>query len=515
MNTVKQHKTETPVSITKEYIFVLTAALVLYTATCAPAILWQDSGLYVYRILTNDMQGNLGLALSHPLYFIIAIGVKHLNIGDLAWRINMLSAFFGAIAIANLFLILRLWLNKIVPAIISAITLAVSWTFWQHAVIAETDTLTISLILLEILLLLLYCKTNKIKYIYLLSLANGLAFANHMLAILSLVCYLVFICVLLARKEMKFKTLCVTAAIWIIAAAPYEFLIIRQLIETADFTATMKSAAFGDIWQKQVLNTTINKKIIFENIAFIGYTFPTPNILLFIPGLLVLWKKSPRKSFANILFALLVIYFIFAFRYTIPSRFSFFLPFYCIFAIIISLGADSLINRFNRKYITSAIIILAFIPIIIYSVAPALARNHYKALGQRRQRPYRDEYKYFLQPWKNNCTGAQRFAREALEAVEQNAIIYAYTTDVHALLYIQEYNQIRPDVMLVSDFDSGKNAPEFNQSTIEHLIKEHTVYVNSPFRGYCPAFILENYDFTKESVLWRVIKPDKSELNSQ
>ncbi len=58
------------------YIAVLLTAAGLYMATCAPGPLWQDSGMLQYRIWHNDIQGNLGLALSHPLYHIIGIGIN-------------------------------------------------------------------------------------------------------------------------------------------------------------------------------------------------------------------------------------------------------------------------------------------------------------------------------------------------------------------------------------------------------------------------------------------------------
>ncbi|GAI78389.1 unnamed protein product, partial [marine sediment metagenome] len=41
------------------YIAVLLAAAVLYIATCAPGPLWQDSGMYQYRIWHNDIEGKL------------------------------------------------------------------------------------------------------------------------------------------------------------------------------------------------------------------------------------------------------------------------------------------------------------------------------------------------------------------------------------------------------------------------------------------------------------------------
>ena len=83
------------------YIAVLLIAAGIYVATCAPGALWQDSGMYQYRILHNNIEGNLGLALSHPLYHIIGIGVKYIRLGEFAYRINLISAVAAAFKIGR------------------------------------------------------------------------------------------------------------------------------------------------------------------------------------------------------------------------------------------------------------------------------------------------------------------------------------------------------------------------------------------------------------------------------
>ncbi|MCK5175496.1 MAG: DUF2723 domain-containing protein, partial [Planctomycetes bacterium] len=155
------------------YVTALLLAGTLYVVSCAPGILWQDSALFVYRTWHNDIQGNLGLALSHPLYFMITIVAKYIPLGELAYRVNLVSALFGAIAVANLFLFLRLWIGRARPAIIGAITLGVSWNFWQHSAIAEVYTLYIAQMLAELIVLLLYIRTKRMRYLYLLGLFNG------------------------------------------------------------------------------------------------------------------------------------------------------------------------------------------------------------------------------------------------------------------------------------------------------------------------------------------------------
>ena len=96
------------------YFAVLFAAIVLYVVSCAPSSLWQDGGMFQHRIWHNDIEGNLGLALSHPLYHIIGIGVKYIPIGEFAYRVNLISAIAAAVAVANLFLLLRLLFSLIV-----------------------------------------------------------------------------------------------------------------------------------------------------------------------------------------------------------------------------------------------------------------------------------------------------------------------------------------------------------------------------------------------------------------
>jgi hypothetical protein len=488
------------------YLLVLVGAGALYVLTCAPAILWQDSGLLVYRIWHNDIEGNLGLALAHPLYMMVGIAVKYILSGDLAYRINLMSAVFGAVTIANLYLLVRLWLGKTLPALVSAITLAVSWTFFNDTATTEIYTLYTALLFGELILLLQYVRTKRIVYLYLLGLFNGLAIANHLWGAISLVCYTVFLVVLLTRRQIKLRHFGIAVVLWVIGAWPYEYVVIKNIIMSGDVAGTLSSAVFGNMWQNRVLNTSISLKMALENVAFVLLNFPTPNIVLLLVGLWALHKKAPSRSFANIIAAMLILYFLFALRYTVADRYVFFLPFYCLGAVLVGLGADIAFERHSRKSLALLVLAFALLPVPVYAVTPALARKVYKPLGRRRQRPYRDEYKYFLQPWKSGYRGAERFAREALDAVEENAIVYAYTTEVHALLYVQEVEGKRQDVGIISSFNSSADRPVLNEQTATSLVRNSALYVVSPVKGYCPAFLLERYDFVRQGLLWKVVE---------
>jgi hypothetical protein len=491
---------------TFNYFAVLLAATVLYAATCAPGPLWQDSGMYQYRIWHNDIEGNLGLALSHPLYHIIGIAVKYIPLGEFTYRVNLISAIAAAFTIANLFLLLRLWLGKNAPAVLAAITLALSWTIWQFASIAEVYTLYSALLFAELIMLLQYTKTRRVGFLYLLALFNGLAIADHMWGIIPFTCYVVFVVVLLVQKQIKLRNLAVFVSLWVIGAAPYEYLIIKNIVQTGDFTSTLASAFFGKRWSGNVLNTHLSARLAVENLIFMAYNFPTPNIIFFFAGLYGLNKVSPSRSFRNILLALLILFFVFAFRYTVPDRYAFFMPFYCLVSILIGVGFNSLVTQLNHKILCRIVFILALLPIPTYIIAPVIAQKMHFNLPTKRNIPYRNDYIWFLRPWQTGNHGPEQFAKQALSDVEKEAIIIADGTTVYPLWYIHEVKETAPDVKIVSSHGSYESPVAFpTADTIGKLVAERAVYVVSPMAGYCPGFLLERYKFERKGVLWKVI----------
>ena len=491
------------------YFAVLVAAAALYIASCAPGTLWQDSGMYQYRIWHNDIEGKLGLALAHPLYHIIGIAAKYIPLGEFAYRVNLISAIAGAIAVANLFLLLRLWLGKNPPALIGALTLALSWTTWQFASIAEVYTLHSALFIAELVMLFQYVKTKRVGYLYLLGLFNGLALSNHMWAAIVFVCYAVFLVVLLVKKQIGAKNFGIIVLLWVIGAAPYEYLIITNAIRTGDLVSTLSSAAFGNQWDSAVLNTSLSARIVKENLIFIAYNYPTPNILLFFVGLWGLYRLSPRRSFGHIILALLILFFVFAFRYDVPDRYAFFMPFYCLAPILIGLGYHNLVRRKKSRLIRYLAAFFTLLPIPAYIITPIIAEKIGFRIPTERTIPYRNDYIWFLRPWNGSNTGPERFATEALSSVEDNAIILADGTTVYALWYVQQVKGIKTGVKVLSRHGSYENPAAFpTKETIGEMMAKNPVCVVSPLAGYCPDYLLdgERYDFVKTRPIYRVVE---------
>jgi hypothetical protein len=483
------------------YIVVLAAAGVLYVASCAPGVLWQDSGLIQYRLWHNDIAGNLGLALAHPLFYMVAIAANCIPIGEFGYRVNVLNAIISAFAVANLFLLLALWLRSLIPAVIGAASLALSHTFWQHAAMPEVYNLSIALLLLELVLLLLYAKTARPNWLYCLAFVNGLAIANHMFASITLLCCFVLLAILMRKKRIAPKQILGMAMLWMLGAFPYEYLIVKDIVVRGDFWLTMSSAAFGEGYRDSVLNLSLSGRIVKENFMWIALNFPTPNALLAFLGISAVHSACRRRWFANIILALTALFLLFAFRYTVVDRYVFFIPFYCMVSILIGVGSARLLSRRRNKTIGRIIIAFCLLTVPVYIVAPRIAQR-LNVMTRPRKIPYRNDYAYFLTPWKTGENGPDIFAEEAFKAVTPNALIIADSTTSPPLLYAQEVKARRPDVKIISPAGSTPGSPKFDRQTADEILTQRSVYVVSPVEHFCPDFLLERCTFHKAGPLW-------------
>jgi hypothetical protein len=290
---------------------------------------------------------------------------------------------------------------------------------------------------------------------------------------------------------------------------PYEYLVIKNILQTQDIAGTLASAAFGNSWQGDVLNTSLSARIVKENLLFIMLNFPTPNFVLFFAGCFAVFRFSPPRALRNVLLGVTILFFVFAFRYTVPDRYAFFIPFYCMVSVFIGLGTHLFQKHISGKVLGLLVLAFSLLPVGVYAAAPALAEKMQFSIGTRGDIPYRDDYKYFLQPWRTGDRGAERFAEEALEVTGKDAVIYADLTTVGPLLYVQEVKRKRPEVKIVSSVIKSENAPRFDERTIEQLLKKRTIYVVSCRPRYCPAFVLDNYDLVPAGILWQVVERGK------
>ena len=173
----RSDKSTSPLSRTDIWLALLIglAAFALYIRTLAPSLLWGDSAEFQTLSYTLGMTHHTGYATQIIFGKVFTL----IPINTIAWRVNLVSAFFGALAVANTFLIVRLLTGSRVAAMSASLVLALTEGFWWRALIAESYAPAAGMLATVWLLFLLWRNTGKPQYLFLAGLAGGLSLGIH------------------------------------------------------------------------------------------------------------------------------------------------------------------------------------------------------------------------------------------------------------------------------------------------------------------------------------------------
>jgi hypothetical protein len=162
------------------------ATFALYAKTLAPTVLVGDGGEFQFVPYV------LGIAhpTGYPLYCLLGWAWSHLlSAGDVAYRMNLFSAFWAALAVGLLHPTARMLLRRSVPALpppvhgliaaLAAASFAVTPTFWSQAIIAEVYSFHTVFVVLLFLLLLAWAERPSRRSLLLVALTFGLGLTHH------------------------------------------------------------------------------------------------------------------------------------------------------------------------------------------------------------------------------------------------------------------------------------------------------------------------------------------------
>jgi hypothetical protein len=170
----------------------------LYIRTLAPSLLWGDSAEFQTLSYT--------LGMTHPSGYMTHIMIgklfTYLPVGNIAYRVNLMSASFGAMAVALVYLIVRMLGGISAAGISAAMMLSFIPLFWRNALVAESYAPAAGMITMIWLLFLLWRKTQKWQYLFLAGLAGGLSVGIHSTVVMTAASVLV-IMMLTSRKRVE------------------------------------------------------------------------------------------------------------------------------------------------------------------------------------------------------------------------------------------------------------------------------------------------------------------------
>jgi hypothetical protein len=171
-------------------------SLALYVRTLAPSLLYGDIAEFQTLSYALGMTHPSG----YPTQIIFGKLFTFLPFGAIAYRVNLMSAFFGALAVANVYLIVRLLGGWRTAGFIASAALATSVFFWRRTIMAESYAPAAGMLTIVWLSVLLWRHTNKWGWLFLAGLAGGLSLGIHSTVLMTSFSVLVYM-LLTARQR--------------------------------------------------------------------------------------------------------------------------------------------------------------------------------------------------------------------------------------------------------------------------------------------------------------------------
>lgn len=257
----------------KTYLWALLAwaiSLAVYLLTLCPTTFLEDTPEFITAAVTLGIPHPSG----YPLFVLLGKAFSYLPLGDVVWRINLMTAVFAALTVMLLFLVLKkmlelnvnkekeksiksssfyFFLFSFIP-FITALIFAFTLTFWSQAVRAEVYSLNTFFVMLCTWLLLRWLedkeksqkeksnvlisnylniidkreKDNKNKYLYWFALIYGLSLTNHAMMALLAPIFVIYILLVDWRVIKDIKLIIHLLLLFLVGLAVYLFLPIRS-----------------------------------------------------------------------------------------------------------------------------------------------------------------------------------------------------------------------------------------------------------------------------------------------
>src|SRR5215212_8646449 len=206
---------------------------VLYLRTLAPTILPYESPDLLDVPMLQMQVCVLGMThpTGYPSYLMLSHLFTYLPFGDCAYRANVASAVYAALAVAAVFAAGYLLSRRVLGATAAALAFGVGDALWSQAVMAEVYTLNALLVVLTILALLLWRERRSDRYLLLSAFLVGLCMTNHLTSGLVLPASVLFVALVDWRKLVDVKLALKGVGLFLLGLAPYLYLPIRSAMD--------------------------------------------------------------------------------------------------------------------------------------------------------------------------------------------------------------------------------------------------------------------------------------------
>lgn len=171
--------------------------LATYVRTLAPSLLLGDSAEFQTLSYTLGMTHPTG----YPVYLLLGKLFTLLPVGSIAYRVSLLSAVSGALALALSYLLVTVLTGRRLAALPGAFLLGAVNIYWSQAVIAELYSPAAAFTAGILLLVLLWRAGHGDRYLFVAGLLGGLSLGVHNTVALTAPAILLYLAVSAPKRQ--------------------------------------------------------------------------------------------------------------------------------------------------------------------------------------------------------------------------------------------------------------------------------------------------------------------------
>ncbi len=300
--------------VLKNYIYVFYALSFLvpffiYLRTMNPTSFgWDTTWLHIQVPLLY-----VGQTTGFPIAFLTGKLFSFIPIGTMAYRLNMYSAFWGAISIFVLFIFITKLLKKeYYIAFITAVFFAFYKVFWLQTNRFEVYTLNTFFTAIIMLMGFYWASTKSNKFLYLYYFLIGLSFTNHPISLFLAPAFIIFPIYVEWRQVFKIKKFFIILALIISPNLLYLYIPIRSLQGYGNVTTFSRFINYisGEGYKSDFgfKGFEMLKKMLLEYIALLKGDFTIVVLVIFIIGMVYLAIR--QKKYFILIISLIVLNFV-------------------------------------------------------------------------------------------------------------------------------------------------------------------------------------------------------------
>lgn len=413
----------------------------------------------------------------YPLYLTLGHIWSKIPLGDVGYRMNLLSAIFGALTIFLAERILRRWRLPGWATFGALGLLATSTFFWGLSLVAEVYTLHTALMAGLILALLHWSDSPTPRRMLLIGLLGGLMMSHHAATVLLIPGSLFYVLSTHPKKALVPRSLLAFSLAALVGLSFYLYLPLRYLTQPAfNYAGTFDSSlnfhpidltTLKGLWWLISGRTFAGEMMAYNGS---GMWHETQKYLIQLvhaffafgigPGLLgmiLLFRRNWREGgMLGLMFFFNAGFFI---NYQVMDKDTMYLPTYLVWALWMAYGLHELlewIKQIDSVRIRTLSLRISSV-LIMATVLFSLVWNwHIVDLSK---------------DWSTRELG-----ETILSNVERGALVYGWWDVVPVIQYLQLVEGMRPDVTAINRFLISQNDM---MTAIKKEIQERPIYVDN------------------------------------